>query len=134
MTRLWESLRAEVMVHRQQRTLCPSEASISRAPETNEAVPKRTYTPRREPDHYWRHRLPDGVQLDEKDRRLGKMLAWCISSCGHVVNVPDPDVDSYGLTFHLDRLIVMARADQTVRHKNGDLLDCRRANLIVERA
>jgi hypothetical protein len=131
---------------RQRQSPSPSESSISKERETispvverlraecDQGAPKAQKTIRSivKRDYYPRRTLPEGVKIDEKDRRLGEMLVWSISSSGHVVN--EKDGDSHGLTLRLDRLIVMARLDQVVRHENGDLLDCRRANLIVEKA
>jgi hypothetical protein len=63
---------------------------------------------------------------------MAEYLLWSISASGHVVNVREDDPERFEL--RLARLIMVARPDQIVRHENGDLLDCRRSNLVVERA
>ena len=62
---------------------------------------------------------------------MAEQLLWSIAPSGHVVNVREGDPDGYSL--RLARLITVALPDQRVLHANGDLLDCRRANLVVER-
>ncbi len=84
----------------------------------------------RSPAYWHRYVLPLGVRVDERDRDLAEQLIWSVAANGHVVNVHANQL----LELRLARLIMVARQDQVVRHENGDLLDCRRANLIVERA
>ena len=84
----------------------------------------------RSPEYWYRHAIPPGVQVDSQDLGVAQQLAWSTAPNGHVVNV----VPGQTLRLRLARLIMLARCDQVVRHANGDLLDCRRANLIVERA
>jgi hypothetical protein len=84
----------------------------------------------RSPAYWHRQSLPAGVRIDDQDRDMAEQLVWNIGANGHVVNV----VVGQALQLRLARLIMLVRCDQVVRHANGDLLDCRRANLIVERA
>jgi hypothetical protein len=91
---------------------------------------KSLFSVRSEDVHYRHFPLPLGVKIDAQDRALAEQLLWSIGANGHVVNVlPDQRLE-----LRLSRLIMVARHDQRVRHANGDLLDCRRENLIVERA
>jgi hypothetical protein len=94
------------------------------------------FRPRRKPGwvdlEYRQHALPEGVKIDRRDRGMAESLHWHVNAAGHVVNVLCSE--PYPFELKLSRLIMLARHDQVVRHENGDLLDCRRANLIVERA